>query len=201
MNIDFLPSQLHLNYRSKIDISPLLTFVENIFPDMGNAEISDDTLNLYEPREHIEFIHVSTRRIGIIFSENITTLHAEEAWKDVAKILSELQVSKMQKYTWEYKLVKLFKSKSERDAVAKRLSPVKDYIVKALTLYPEGDLGYFVRLSMVSKDKKEHGIMLNFTHEVPKISLKEVPQTLMGQVGVFDSTDKTEALIDKVLGK
>jgi len=200
MNIVYLPSQLHLSYTSSVEIDVLQSIADELFPDLENSEVRDETLYLYEPNELIKFIHISKSKIGVIFSKEVVkTGSVESAWDDVEKLLLNLNPTKLKNYSLEVKVVKPFSAKKKIDQESKRLSPVKGFRAGSLTLYPDDDHSYFVKVSTVVKSKSNYGLMLNFKYLEPKLKINTVIEKLKENISEFDDIEKVEAKVNGIL--
>lgn len=199
MNIEHLPSRLHIKFSSRVDIEALLPIAESVFPDAEKTEIKNDTLYIYEANDFIEFIHISQQKIGVIFApEVVTSGDTDQAWGFIDPLMSKLKVSKLSKLDWEIKLVQPFKSKKERDVASFMLSPIDGYGVGSLTLYPKENSNYSISLEMVNKDKKEYGIMLNVEYKVKSISRKDVSSKLAHLRNEFTGSEYVHSITKRI---
>ena len=200
MNIEHLPSQLHLSFHSDVDLEILLQNVENFFPNAEKVEIRNDTLYIYKANEDIEYIHLSQHKLGVIFSpEVVTTGNIDSAWSSVETLISKLKVSKLSKFDWQVKIVHPFKSKTERDSASIMLSPFDGYKASTLTLHPKKKSNYSVGLNMVNKDKKQYGILVKFTYKINSIYKKDVPLKLMQLRNEFVDSNEAKSMVNRFI--
>lgn len=200
-NIEYLPSQLHFNIDTDVDLEDLLPRAADLFPDAKKIEIRGQTLYLYDPTKIIEFIHISQHKVGIVLlPEMINTDDIEESvWKDIEKLMDDLNVLKLTKFNWVIKVVYPFKMKEGQGQVASKLSPVEGYEASALTLYPKEKKGYHIHLSMVTKDESKSGLLVSFAYEIATIQKVDVLSKIKNFKRDFNESNDVHTVVEGIL--